>query len=66
MNISEQGLKLLRDYYMREYEDTPEEAFKRTSNAFSFNDEKSLSKILIIFLPIFGGNFFLQFIFRKC
>ena len=28
MNISEQGLKLLRDYYMREYEDTPEDAFK--------------------------------------
>jgi len=45
MNISEQGLKLLRDYYMREYEDTPEEAFKRTSNAFSFNDEKLATRI---------------------
>jgi ribonucleoside-diphosphate reductase alpha chain len=45
MNISEQGLKLLRDYYMREYEDAPEDAFKRTSNAFSFNDEKLASRI---------------------
>ena len=45
MNISEQGLKLLRDYYMREYEDDPEDAFKRTSNAFSFNDEKLASRI---------------------
>jgi ribonucleoside-diphosphate reductase alpha chain len=45
MNISEQGLKLLRDYYMREYEDSPEEAFKRTSNAFSFNDEKLAARI---------------------
>jgi ribonucleoside-diphosphate reductase alpha chain len=45
MNISEQGLKLLRDYYMREYEDTPEDAFKRTADAFSFDDEKLAKRI---------------------
>ena len=43
MELSEQSLKLLKDYYMKEYEKKPEEAFKRTSYAFSGGD-KALAK----------------------
>lgn len=43
MDLSEQSLKLLKDYYMKEYEKKPEEAFKRTSYAFSGGD-KALAK----------------------
>ena len=28
MELTEQSLKLLKDYYMKEYEKSPEEAFK--------------------------------------
>lgn len=34
MDSTEQAIKLLKDYYMREYEKTPDEAFKRTAYAF--------------------------------
>ena len=34
MDLTEQAIKLLKDYYMREYEKTPDEAFKRTAYAF--------------------------------
>jgi ribonucleoside-diphosphate reductase alpha chain len=43
MDLSEQSLKLLKDYYMKEHEKKPEEAFKRTSYAFSGGD-KALAK----------------------
>jgi len=34
VDLTEQAIKLLKDYYMREYEKTPDEAFKRTAYAF--------------------------------
>jgi len=45
LNLTEQSLKLLKDYYMREYEKTPEEAFERTSYAFSDGDTELAERI---------------------
>ena len=45
MELTEQSLKLLKDYYMKEYEKSPEEAFKRTSYAFSGGDDKLAERI---------------------
>ena len=45
MNLTEQSLKLLKDYYMKEYEKTPEEAFKRTAYAFCNDDHELAERI---------------------
>ena len=39
MELTDQALKLLRDYYMRSSEKDPKEAFRRTAKAFSGGDE---------------------------
>jgi len=45
LNLTEQSLKLLKDYYMKEYEKTPEEAFKRTAYAFCNDDHELAERI---------------------
>ncbi len=45
MELTEQSAKLLKDYYMRDDEKTPEEAFRRTSEAFSDGDSKLAKRI---------------------
>lgn len=45
MELTEQSAKLLKDYYMRDDEKTPEEAFRRTAEAFSAGDSKLAKRI---------------------
>ncbi len=45
MELTEQSAKLLKDYYMRDDEKTPEEAFRRTAEAFSDGDSKLAKRI---------------------
>ncbi len=45
MELTEQSVKLLKDYYMRDDEKTPEEAFLRTAEAFSNGDKKFANRI---------------------
>ena len=45
MDLTEQAIKLLKDYYMREYEKTPDEAFKRTAYAFCGGNEHLAERI---------------------
>ena len=45
MELTEQSVKLLKDYYMRDDEKTPEEAFRRTAEAFSAGDSKLAKRI---------------------
>src|SRR6056300_595761 len=44
-NLSEQGLKLLTDYYCREDEESPQYAFARAAQAYSYGDKKLAQKI---------------------
>src|SRR6056300_1248340 len=44
-NLSEQGLKLLTDYYCREDEESPQYAFARAAQAYSYGDKKLSQKI---------------------
>jgi ribonucleoside-diphosphate reductase alpha chain len=45
VDLTEQAIKLLKDYYMREYEKTPDEAFKRTAYAFCGGNEHLAERI---------------------
>lgn len=45
MDLTAQAIKLLKDYYMREYEKTPDEAFKRTAYAFCGGNEHLAERI---------------------
>ena len=36
-NLTEFSKKLLRDYYMQDHEESPQESFARAAVAFSFN-----------------------------
>jgi ribonucleoside-diphosphate reductase alpha chain len=45
VDLTEQAIKLLQDYYMREYEKTPDEAFKRTAYAFCGGNEHLAERI---------------------
>ena len=45
MELTEQSLKLLKDYYMKEGETDPSEAFKRAGNAFSGGDKQLAKRI---------------------
>ncbi len=45
MELTEQSRKLLKDYYMKSYETEPEEAFRRTADAFSNGDEALADRI---------------------
>ncbi len=45
MNLTEQAYKLLKDYYMREYEKDPSDAFKRTAIAFSGGNTELAERI---------------------
>ena len=45
MELSEQALKLLRDYYMKPSEKDPKDSFRRASKAFSGGDEKLEERI---------------------
>ena len=44
-NLSEQGLKLLTDYYCREDEESPQYAFARAAQAYSYGDKKLAQRI---------------------
>ncbi len=45
MELTEQSLKLLKDYYMKEGETDPSESFKRAGNAFSGGDKQLAKRI---------------------
>jgi ribonucleoside-diphosphate reductase alpha chain len=45
VDLTAQAIKLLKDYYMREYEKTPDEAFKRTAYAFCGGNEHLAERI---------------------
>lgn len=45
MELTDQALKLLRDYYMRPSEKDPKDSFRRTSKAFSGGDEELEERI---------------------
>ena len=45
-NLSEQALKLLKDYYCIEGEDSPQQAFARASVAYSYGDMELAQKNL--------------------
>jgi ribonucleoside-diphosphate reductase alpha chain len=44
-NLSEQGLKLLQDYYCNEEEPSPQYAFARAAQAYSYGDKKLAQRI---------------------
>jgi len=43
--LSDQSLKLLKDYYCREDEESPQHAFARASTAYSYGDKKLAQRI---------------------
>ncbi len=45
MELTEQSRKLLQDYYMIEEDNTPEDAFRRASDAFSAGDKELADRI---------------------